>query len=91
MDIPADVAPSTAGGTVVVGVDGGAGSVRTRLVAAADLLGLGGRGRGAVRGALLGSVARPCVVRASRPVLVVGPERSGVVVPGPASGVPARA
>jgi nucleotide-binding universal stress UspA family protein len=80
-------------GQLGIAVDGGAGWVRTRLVAApdpaaveltqrsegADLLLVGSRGRGAVRSALLGSVALHCVTHARCPV-VVGhptPQRAG--------------
>ena len=96
MDIGADAASP---------VDGGAGSVRTRLVVAvdpaaveltrrsedADRLVVGSRGRGAVGSALLGAVALHCGGHASCPVLVVRPEPSGVVVPEQGPGVPARA
>ncbi|WP_233498881.1 universal stress protein [Blastococcus sp. TF02A-26] len=42
----------------------------------AALLVVGSRGRGAVRAALLGSVALHCVMHAPCPVLVVHPERT---------------
>jgi Universal stress protein family len=41
---------------------------------AADLLVVGSRGHGILRGLLLGSVARQCAMRATCPVLVVHPE-----------------
>ncbi|MGY1679929.1 universal stress protein [Geodermatophilus sp. SYSU D01176] len=74
-----------------IAVDGGPGSVRTRIVAAPDpaaveltersddagLLVVGSRGRGAVRSALLGSVALHCVTHARCPVVVVHPTPQG--------------
>jgi nucleotide-binding universal stress UspA family protein len=42
----------------------------------ADLLVVGRRGRGAVRGARLGAVSLRCVLRADCPVVVVGPART---------------
>ncbi|MCZ2849765.1 universal stress protein [Modestobacter sp. VKM Ac-2978] len=78
------------GDPAVVAVPGAA-DVRTRLVisvgppsqrlvdasAAADLLVVGSRGRGAVRSALLGSVALHCVTHARCPVVVVHPAAAG--------------
>nr|WP_280173907.1 universal stress protein [Geodermatophilus obscurus] len=77
-------------GQLGVPVDRGAGSVPTRLVAAADpaaveltqrsedadLLVVGSRGRGAVRSALLGSVALHCAMHARCPAMVVHPAGS---------------
>ena len=74
-------------GQLGIPLDGGAGSVRTRVVAAlypaaveltqrsgdAALLVVGSRGRGVVRSALLGSVALHCVTHARCPVVVVHP------------------
>jgi nucleotide-binding universal stress UspA family protein len=84
-------------GEVGIPVDGGTGSVRTRLVAAADpaaveltqrsedadLLVVGSRGRGAPRSALLGSVALHCAMHAPCPVVVVHPagSRTGSLEP----------
>jgi nucleotide-binding universal stress UspA family protein len=61
------------------------------LARGARLLVVGSRSRSRLAGMVLGSVALHCVVHASCPVLVVRPEPSGVVVPEPAPGVPARA
>ena len=74
-------------GQLGIPLDGGAGSVRTRVVAAlypaaveltqrsgdAALLVVDSRGRGVVRSALLGSVALHCVTHARCPVVVVHP------------------
>jgi len=54
-------------------VEGAAGEVLVRRSAGATLLVVGGHGRGALRGMLLGSVALHCVLHASCPVLVVRP------------------
>lgn len=46
------------------------------LSASADLLVVGSRGLGGVRGALLGSVSQHCVTNARCPVVVLNPEAS---------------
>ena len=46
------------------------------LAAGADLLVVGGRGRGPVRGILLGSVALHCAMHAPCPVMIVHPSGS---------------
>ena len=66
--------PSTVG---VLPVEGPAGDALVRAAEGAQLLVVGSRGRGAVRGMLLGSVALHCVVHAPCPVLVVRSDRSG--------------
>ena len=58
-------------------VEGPAGEVLVREAESAALLVVGGRGRGAVRGVLLGSVALHCVIHAACPVMVVRSDRSG--------------
>lgn len=55
----------------VVAVEGSAGPALVERSAAADLLVVGSRGRGAARSALLGSAALHCVAHAHCPVLVV--------------------
>jgi nucleotide-binding universal stress UspA family protein len=67
------------GGTPVrvLPVEGPAGDTLVRAAEGADLLVVGGRGRGAVRGMLLGSVALHCVVHAPCPVMVVPVGRAG--------------
>ena len=52
-------------------VEGSAGEVLVSAAEDADLLVVGGRGHGAIRGMLLGSVALHCVVHARCPVMVV--------------------
>lgn len=52
-------------------VEGPAGEVLVHAAEGADLLVVGGRGHGAIRGMLLGSVALHCVVHAPCPVMVV--------------------
>lgn len=52
-------------------VEGAAGDVLVREAEGADLLVVGGRGHGAVRGMLLGSIALHCVIHAPCPVMVV--------------------
>ena len=52
-------------------VEGPAGEVLVHAAEGADLLVVGGRGHGAIRGMLLGSVALHCVVHAPGPVMVV--------------------
>lgn len=59
-------------------VEGAAGDVLVRAAEGAELLVVAARGRGALRGMLLGSVALHCVVHAPCPVLVLRPhDRSG--------------
>ena len=71
-DAEAMVAEVGGGTTVrVLPVEGPAGDTLVRAAEGADLLVVGGRGRGAVRGMLLGSVALHCVVYAPCPVMVV--------------------
>src|SRR5215207_7327075 len=67
------------GGPVVrtEAAEGAAGDVLVRAAKGADLLVVGSRGRGALRGILLGSVALHCVLHAPSPVLVVHPDRAG--------------
>lgn len=55
----------------VLPVEGPAGEVLVRQAEGAELLVVGGRGGGALRGLLLGSVALHCAVHARCPVLVV--------------------
>jgi nucleotide-binding universal stress UspA family protein len=61
-------------------VEGPAGEVLVSAAEDADLLVVGGRGHGAIRGMLLGSVALHCVVHAACPVMVVPVGRSGAAV-----------
>ncbi|MCW2508274.1 MAG: UspA domain protein [Modestobacter sp.] len=63
--------------TVVVVSVGPAAHVLVEASAAADLVVVGSRGRGAVRSAILGSVALHCVSHARCPVLVVHPVAAG--------------
>ncbi|HET6394992.1 MAG TPA: universal stress protein, partial [Blastococcus sp.] len=58
-------------------VEGAAGDVLVRVAEGAELLVVGGRGRGTLRGMLLGSVALHCVLHAPCPVMVVHPDRDG--------------
>ena len=67
-------APATVG---VLPVEGPAGDRLVRAAEGAELLVVGSRGRGAVRGMLLGSVALHCVIHAPCPVMVVPSGRSG--------------
>jgi nucleotide-binding universal stress UspA family protein len=61
----------------VEAVEGPAGDVLVRAAEGAELLVVGGRGRGALRGMLLGSVALHCVLHAPCPVLVLRPSDRG--------------
>jgi len=61
-------------------LEGPAGEVLVAAAEDADLLVAGGRGHGAIRGMLLGSVALHCVVHASGPVVVVPVGRGGAAV-----------
>jgi nucleotide-binding universal stress UspA family protein len=61
----------------VLPVEGPAGDALVRAADGAELLVVGSRGRGAVRGMLLGSVALHCVIHAPCPVMVVPSGRSG--------------
>jgi nucleotide-binding universal stress UspA family protein len=61
-------------------VEGPAGDTLVRAAVGAELLVVGSRGRGAVRGMLLGSVALHCVVHAPCPVMVVPVGRSGAAI-----------
>ena len=80
-DAEAMVAEVGGGATVrVLPVEGAAGDTLVRAAEGADLLVVGGRGRGAVRGMLLGSVALHCVVNAPCPVMVVPAGRPGAAV-----------
>jgi nucleotide-binding universal stress UspA family protein len=72
-------APTTVG-VRVLPVEGPAGDTLVRAAEGADLLVVGGRGRGAVRGMLLGSVALHCVINAPCPVMVVPVGRAGAAV-----------
>jgi nucleotide-binding universal stress UspA family protein len=80
-DAEAMVAEVGGGTTVrVLPVEGPAGDTLVRAAEGADLLVVGGRGRGAVRGMLLGSVALHCVVNAPCPVMVVPVGRAGAAL-----------
>lgn len=57
--------------------EGAAGEVLVQAAQGAELLVVGGHGRGAIRGMLLGSVALHCVVTGPCPVLVVPPASRG--------------
>ena len=61
----------------ILPVEGPAGDALVRAAEGAELLVVGSRGRGAVRGMLLGSVALHCVIHAPCPVMVVPSGRSG--------------
>lgn len=62
--------------TTTVVVDGPPGEVLVDRGRGADLLVVGSRGHGTLRGLLLGSVALHCAMHALCPVLVVHPQRS---------------
>jgi nucleotide-binding universal stress UspA family protein len=57
-------------------VEGPAGEVLVERSGGADLLVVGSRGRGRIRGLLLGSVALHCAMHAHCPVLIVHPQRT---------------
>jgi nucleotide-binding universal stress UspA family protein len=57
-------------------VEGAAGDVLVERSRDAGLLVVGSRGRGALRGLLLGSVSLHCAMHAAGPVLVVRPHRA---------------
>jgi nucleotide-binding universal stress UspA family protein len=61
----------------VLAVEGAAGEVLARQSEEAQLLVVGSRGRGELRGLLLGSVALHCVLHASCPVMVVRSAEAG--------------
>ena len=61
-------------------VEGPAGDALVRAAEGAELLVVGNRGRGAVRGMLLGSVALHCAVHAPCPVMVVPVGRARTAV-----------
>ena len=56
---------------------GAAADLLVEVAEEADLLVVGNRGRGALRGLLLGSVALHCVLHAACPVMVVHPQSGG--------------
>ena len=56
---------------------GAAADLLVEVADEADLLVVGSRGRGALRGLLLGSVALHCAMRATCPVMVVRPQSHG--------------
>lgn len=58
-------------------VEGAAGDVLVERSEEGNLLVVGSRGRGAVRGLLVGSVALHCAMHGSGPVMVVHPQRAG--------------
>jgi nucleotide-binding universal stress UspA family protein len=62
-------------------VEGPPSDLLVRAAEDAELLVVGSRGHGAIRGLLLGSVALRCVVHARCPVLVVPPSRRAVSEP----------
>jgi len=65
--------------------EGPAAEVLLQRARKAQLLVVGSRGRGAIRGLLLGSVALHCAMHAPGPVMLVHPQRSrSTVEPGPA-------
>jgi nucleotide-binding universal stress UspA family protein len=69
---------------------GAAADLLVQVAGEADLLVVGSRGRGALRGLLLGSVALHCVMHAPCPVMVVHP-RANRASREPAPSEPARA
>ena len=62
-------------------VEGPPADVLVQWAADADLLVVGSRGRGELRGLLVGSVALACAMRAAGPVLVVHPTSASTAVP----------
>jgi nucleotide-binding universal stress UspA family protein len=74
--LPAGDAPEVQ----VLAVEGPAGEVLVRQAEGAELLVVGGRGHGALRGVLLGSVALHCVIHGPCPVLVVRPDVAAATV-----------
>lgn len=76
---PADAGPAPKVRTEVL--EGPAGNVLVTAARGADLLVVGSRGHGALRGLLLGSVALHCAMHAPCPVLVVHPDGARPIGP----------